>query len=136
MNGRNTALRTVIAALMLVAAWSLFSPMGSGPRALAAQKKEREKDAAEGKKGKTIGTVTAKGKEYIEVKAAGEEKARKYFPRWVGGLPAQGGGFDKNIVKTFRELKVGSRVEVDWVFEERLRAVTVRVLKGAEKQDD
>lgn len=81
------------------------------------------------KQGRTMGFLTAKKDNFIEVKADGEVKGRKYVPRWIGGLPADGGGFDKAMLKTFRTLKIGSRVEVNWVFEERLRAVKVKVLQ-------
>lgn len=93
-----------------------------------AQDKKKEKDPNEGKMGKSIGTLTEKSEKFIEVKADGEEKARRYSPLWVGGTPAQGGGFDKKVVKTFTELKVGSRVEVEWLFQERFRAVKVTLI--------
>lgn len=92
----------------------------------AAQKKG---DKSEGRKGRTIGVLTAKADNSIEVKADGEVKGRKYFPRWIGGAPTKGGGLDKATLKTFRALKIGSRIEVDWVFEERLRAVKIKVLQ-------
>jgi hypothetical protein len=94
----------------------------------SAQEKKKEADANEEKKGKTVGTLTERSDKFIEVKADGEEKARRYVPRWVGGDPAQGGGFDKAMVKAFNQLKIGSRVEVDWVFEERFRAIAVKTL--------
>lgn len=103
-------------------------------RAFATQEK-KETDKKEGKKGKTIGLLTAKSANFIEVKADGEVKGRKYVPRWIGGAPATGGGLDKNMLKTFAALKVGSRLQVDWVFEERLRAVAVKVLQDAEKKE-
>lgn len=81
------------------------------------------------RKGKVIGVLVAKGKNFIEVKADGEEKARKYVPHWKGGLPKDGGGPDKAMLKKFAELKVGSRLELTWEFEERLRAVEIKVLK-------
>jgi hypothetical protein len=101
----------------------------------AAQDKKKEKDPQEGKKGKVIGLLTDKGTNYIEVKADGEEKGRKYVPHWVGGMPAQGGGPDKKVLKVISELKVGSRVEVEWEFEERLRVLTVKVLKLPPEKD-
>jgi hypothetical protein len=52
-------------------------------------------------------------------------------PQWIGGNPDKGGGPDKKILKTISELKVGSRLEVEWVFEERLRVLSVKVLKKA-----
>jgi hypothetical protein len=83
-----------------------------------------------------IGVLVAKDKGSIDVKADGEEKARKYVPHWRGGAPAQGGGPDKEMLQTFAKLKVGSRIEVKWEFEERLRAVAVKVLKEAPAKKD
>jgi len=105
---------------VLLAVFVLFSPTTG--------QEKKEKDPMEGKKGKTIGTLTEKGDNFIEVKADGEEKGRKYVPQWVGGDPKQGGGPDKKMVATFKELKLGSRIEVEWVFEERLRALKVKLL--------
>src|SRR5688572_29785487 len=47
---------------------------------------DAKKSPDEGKKGTVTGVVTAKGEAWIEVKADGEEKARKYTPHWKGGL--------------------------------------------------
>src|SRR5688572_19556360 len=94
-----------------------------GLESVAQDKKEGEK----GKSGTVIGILVAKDKNSIDVKAPGEEKARKYVPHWRGGAPAEGGGLDKDMLKTFAKLKVGSRVQVKWEFEERLRAVEVKV---------
>lgn len=103
----------------------------TAPAALAQEKdKKKEKNPLEGKKGTVIGILVSKGKNFIEVKAAGEEKGRKYIPHWVGGAPAQGGGPDKKMLKVFSELKIGSRLEVDWHFEEHLRVVGVKVLQA------
>jgi hypothetical protein len=97
-----------------------------------AQAGEKKED----KRGGTIvGTVTEKGKGFIEVKAAGEEKGRKYVPHWRGGTPAQGGGFDKEILKKFDELKVGDRVRLEWTFEERPRVVTIERLQAGKKDE-
>jgi hypothetical protein len=100
-----------------------------------AQDKKKEKDPQEGKKGKVIGLLTDKGANFIEVKADGEEKGRKYVPHWVGGAPDKGGGPDKKMLKVIGELKVGSRLEVEWEFEERLRVLTVKVLKLPAEKD-
>jgi hypothetical protein len=99
------------------------------------QESKRDADPNEGKKGKAVGTLTDKSDKFIEVKADGEEKARRYVPRWVGGAPADGGGPDKAMVKIFNGLKVGSRIEVDWEYEERFRAVRVRVLALPKEKD-
>jgi hypothetical protein len=119
----------------------LWTIAGSDERGLqaAAQDKKDVKEEKKGKKrgGTVVGTLTRKGENFIEVKADGEEKARKYVPHWIGGAPAQGGGPDKKMLAVFSKLKVGSRVEVKWEFEERLRAVAVKVLHeppGAKKE--
>ena len=94
------------------------------------EKDKKKKDEKEGRKGSTIGVLVKKEKNFIEVKADGEEAPRKYFPQWIGGAPDKGGGLDKGMLKTFAGLKIGSRIEIQWVFEERLRARTVRGLAG------
>ena len=88
------------------------------------------------KSGTVTGIVTAKDKNWIEVKADGEEKARRYVPKWMGGAPAQGGGPDKKMVQTIAEIKVGSRVKMEWEFEERPRAVKIEVLKAPADKDE
>jgi hypothetical protein len=111
------------AALMLLAWNGLWS-------AAADDKKEPET-----KSGTVVGVLAAKTENTIEVKADGEEKPRRYVPQWVGGAPAQGGGFDKEMLKTIKELKVGSRVRIEWKFEERPRVVKVEVLKAPAAKD-
>ena len=102
----------------------------------AAQDKKNEPKKDEPRKGSVTGVVAAKGdpakNEYwIEVKADGEEKGRKYFPQWKGGAPNQGGGPDKETVAKVKETTVGSRVKLDWFFEERPRVEKLEVLKKA-----
>jgi len=89
----------------------------------------KKKDADEGKKGTVTGIVTAKGDNWIEVKADGEEKARRYMPNWKGGLPKDGGGPDKDIVGTIKETPLKARVRIEWSFEERPRVEKLEVLK-------
>lgn len=86
---------------------------------------------ADEKKGTVTGVVTAKDADgkWIEVKADGEEKARKYVPHWKGGKPADGGGLEKEIVGKLKEIKVDARVRLEWEFAERARVVKIEVLK-------
>lgn len=100
----------------------------------AGDKAKEKKDAKEGRKGTTIGKLVKKEKNTIEVLADGEEAPRKYFPQWIGGAPAKGGGLDKAMLKTFDGLQIGSRIEVQWVFEERLRALAIKVLDGPKEK--
>ena len=104
----------IVASLILLTFACLVSS------ASTAQEKE-EKKSEKTKSGTAIGILVSKDKNSIDVKADGEEKPRKYVPHWRGGEPAKGGGLDKDMLKKFGELKVGSRIEVKWEFEERLR---------------
>lgn len=83
--------------------------------------------------GTVVGEVVKKDKNWIEVKADGEEKARRYVPHWVGGAPSAGGGPEKKILEEIAKLKVGSRVKIQWEFEERPRVVKIEVLKEPSK---
>ncbi len=132
MNAVNLRRQTSIVLVALMGSWIFLAWLDAEPtHVFAAQEK---KDKSEGKKGRTIGVLTAKSEKFIEVKADGEVKGRKYVPRWIGGLPADGGGPEKTMLKTFRTLKLGSRIQVEWIFEERLRAVKIKVLQEPEKE--
>lgn len=96
----------------------------------------KDKKEPDKRGGTIVGEVTAKDKNWIEVKADGEEKARRYTPKWVGGQPAAGGGLDKKMLETFMKLKVGTRIKLTWEFEERPRAVKIEVLKEKEPEKD
>ncbi len=110
--------------------WVVVALLVIGVAPVAAADK-KEKPAR--KSGTVTGVVTDKGPNFILVKADGEEKARRYTPRWVGGLPKDGGGFDKTILETFKKLKVGTRIRMEWEFNERPRAVKIEILKQAKK---
>jgi hypothetical protein len=96
------------------------------------EKKDDKKD--EPRKGTVTGVVSAKGDNWIEVKADGEEKARRYVPHWRGGAPAAGGGPDKEMVAEIKKTPLNSRVKIDWEFEERARVVKIEVLKKPEEK--
>ena len=81
------------------------------------------------KKGTVTGVVTARGENWIEVKADGEEKARRYVPHWRGGNPKDGGGPDKEMVAKIKEVPVKARVRLEWTFEERPRVEKIEVLR-------
>ena len=108
------------------------------PFASIADDKEKKETAKEEKRGGTVtGTVTAKGdpakkENWIEVKADGEEKGRRYVPHWRGGLPKDGGGPDKEIIAQIKEVPIGSRVRIEWSFQERPRVEKIEVLKKGE----
>jgi hypothetical protein len=133
MLNKPMVLRMLVGAVLVTGSWgTLQRSDGEQPQPPSAAQDEKKdaKETPEKKSGTVTGTITAKGENFIEVKADGEEKGRRYVPRWVGGQPKDGGGPDKNMLKVIRELKVGSRVRMEWEFEERPRVVKVEVLQA------
>jgi hypothetical protein len=108
---------------------------GASGQPAVGQDKQAAKEP-EKKSGTVIGVLTGKGPSHIEVKADGEEKARRYVPQWRGGAPGEGGGPDKKMVAAIRDLKIGSRVRVEWEFDERARVMRVEVLQRPAGKDD
>ncbi len=79
------------------------------------------------------GVLAAKGEAWIEVKADGQETAKRYLPIWRGGAPKDGGGFDKDTLAAIRKLVVPNRVHLAWKQDEHLRIVSVAMLVPEEK---
>ena len=67
-----------------------------------AKDKEADKEVKD-KSGTAVGTLTAKGKDFVEVKADGEEKARRYVLHFGG---------TKELLQAIKDTEVGSRVRV------------------------
>jgi hypothetical protein len=100
----------------------------------AQDKKPDETKKDEPRKGSVTGVVSAKGENWIEVKADGEEKGRRYVPHWKGGLPKDGGGPDKEMVAKIKDTPLNARVKIDWEFEERARVVKIEILKKPDEK--
>ena len=114
---------------MMLVRWltsSLILSLLMGVSARGEDKKPPEKS------GTVYGLVTAKDKSWIEVKGDGEEKARRYVPRWVSTGAGQG-GLDKNTLQAIADVKLGSRVRIEWEFDERARVVKLEVVKAPAK---
>jgi Leucine-rich repeat (LRR) protein len=101
---------------------SSFSIGRSGGRAT-------DKEPEPAKAGVAIGTLVAKGRAWIEVKADGEKKPRAYAPIWEGDAPDYGGRWDDKTLKAIKNLEVGSRLRVEWKYDLRPRIVKMEVLK-------
>lgn len=82
----------------------------------------------EARGGKIIGVVAGKGETFIEVRSDGEETPRRYLPNWVGGA---GGGLDKAMLQAIGRTQVGSRVKLDWKFDERPRVTKLEAIAPA-----
>mgnify|MGYP005844506081 CR=1 FL=1 len=133
MGSRQMFVKVLAGAVIAAGAWGEVRIGAGEERPLPPKKEVGEK--AEKRAGVIVGTLTAKGPNWIEVKADGEEKARRYVPHWRGGLPKDGGGPDKAMVRVINGLTVGSQLRVGWEFEERPRVVKVEVLEKAAPGD-
>ena len=80
-------------------------------------------------KGTVEGLVVAKSdNEWIEIKPA-EGTMRRYVPRWLGGPPNQGGGLDQEAKDLIRQAEIGSTVQAKWIWDERIRLVSLRKIR-------
>jgi hypothetical protein len=71
----------------------------------------------------TVISVDPKGRFVVKTPAGAEEP---FVPNWTGGMPAEGGAFDKEMVARIAQLKPGQQVEVSWEWGERKRCVGVK----------
>ena len=71
-------------------------------------------------RGIVSGGVTGKGQAWIEVRSTGG-KTTRYIPRWLGGMPREGGGPEKGIVRAIAGLKTGDRVTIHWYVDNHVR---------------
>src|SRR5438552_4062082 len=92
--------------------------VGVGSRSVAQDKKA--KNPEEGKKGTVTGVLTAKAKNFIEVRGDGEESSRKYF-LLRGGT--------KKLLDAIDSTPVGGRVRIDWIHLEHFRVVDLEPLR-------
>ena len=72
------------------------------------------------------GTITARGKTWVEVKPDADGASERYTPCWIGGMPKDGGGLDKAVLSTLNTFNVGDKVRLEWRFDERKRVVAIR----------
>jgi hypothetical protein len=75
--------------------------------------------------GTITGKVVAKSDDkWIEIKQT-DGPLRRYIPSWTGGHPNQGGGLNFVAQKLIRESKLGSKVQVEWIWDERVRLINL-----------
>jgi serine/threonine-protein kinase len=78
--------------------------------------------------GTIVGTITYKQGSCIEIDPASGPPER-LIPRWIGGLPAQGGGPDPKMVAELAKYGVGDRVKADWTYDDRKRLMGLEAAK-------
>lgn len=84
-----------------------------------ALKKEGMDAMAEGAKGVTAGTILSKENGKLTVQTADGNVL--FMPHWRGGMPADGGGLDKEVLARLEAFKVGDKVRIEWTWSERRR---------------
>lgn len=89
---------------------------------------------SEGTKGELAGLLVARGDNWIEVKADGGDKIKRYIPHWRGGMPEAGGGPDRDMLDNIAVLVIGNRVKLSWSYEEHLRIENVKMLEVKERK--
>jgi len=82
-------------------------------------KKEGHDAMKEGTKGVSVGTIVSleKGKLVLRTK----EGDLLFMPNWKGGMPKDGGGFDKAMLEKLEGFKAGDMVDIEWTWQERRR---------------
>jgi len=88
---------------------------------------ERSSDGSIIAQGTVAGVVTAKGRAWVEIRSA-SGKAARYIPRWLGGMPRDGGGPEKAMLAKIAALKAGQRVSVRWQVDRHLRVLELTPL--------
>ncbi|MFW6161835.1 MAG: PKD domain-containing protein [Planctomycetota bacterium] len=76
-------------------------------------------------RGVVTGTMTRKGKAWVEVRSA-SGKTTRFIPHWRGGMPRDGGGPEKATVRAIAALKVGQRVSIRWSVDHHVRIETIQ----------
>ena len=84
----------------------------------------RSKDGRAIARGVVTGTVTGKGKAWLDVRSASGKTAR-YIPHWSGGMPQDGGGPDKATMRAIAQVKVGQRVSIRWTVDHHVRIESI-----------
>jgi len=84
-------------------------------------------------KGETVGKVARVMSASAFVVQAGDNERIMFSPRWIGQSPKDGGGYDKEVREKIGALKEGDEVKVEWVWEERHRALSIQVLGDKDK---
>jgi hypothetical protein len=84
-----------------------------------------------GQEGVASGIVTAKDKNWIEVKLDGVEGPQRFMPQWQGG---NNGGLCPQTLEAIAKTPIAARVELKWKKDEHLRVLAIRVVQPPAKE--
>ena len=108
---------------MTLRSWSFGRKLGVGFALVvglacsAASASAWQEKAAE-QRGAVVGVAVARGGYWIDIKAQGDDRPRRYYC-----------GSNQAALKAVKSTAIGSRVRLEWRFEEVLRVVRIDVLK-------
>ena len=113
--------------------WALAAVLCLGVGLLTARAETKEKAAKENggvEKGAT-GVFTGKivKKDGGKITVEGEQGRVTFFPYWRGGMPKDGGGFDKDMLRQREKFKVGDRVKIAWTMQEHQRIDSIQAVE-------
>jgi RNA polymerase sigma factor (sigma-70 family) len=101
-------------------------PRAEGP-APTEPKKEAHDAMAEGTKGVSEGVILSIEKGKLVLNTA--DGNLLFMPHWRGGMPKDGGGFDKGTLEKLGSFKPGQRVRIAWTWSERRRIEEISAAK-------
>ena len=78
--------------------------------------------------GKLTGTVVGKGEKWIEIKPK-EGRKQRFTPRWLPAKEGRRRGLDRKMLEIIARQKVGSKVVLSWMIEERKRVTGIEVVE-------
>ena len=110
---------------------ALIMALGIGLVLAAPAFAKEEGGGKEGDKGSITGELIKKDGGKITVKGAKETLT--LVPYWRGGMPKDGGGFDKEMVAKLKTFEPGDHVKVEWTFQEHHRIDSITKLGGGDK---
>jgi hypothetical protein len=92
-------------------------------------------DFKDGDEGTFAGTVLENSSASVTIRTDEDSPRKlKFAPQWIGGSPAEGGGLDQAMQKIMEKLKPGQKVQVKWLYQERLHAVSITPSGGASEK--
>ena len=83
------------------------------------------------KAGFFTGMLINKGDNWIEVEGTDNPTPWRFYARWVGGLPEEGGGYHSRTLEFFEDFEISNQVRFYWTYDHR-----PRIERFIEQEDD
>lgn len=100
---------------------------GDAPAPKVEARKEGHDAMPAGSKGVSVGVIASLEKGRLILATA--DGNLLFMPNWTGGMPKDGGGFDKETLARLEHFKAGDKVSIAWTWSERRRIDTIDAAK-------